>query len=89
MACTMSARSVESTVPSIRSATSMVTAPSPKAISCSSEVRALRMPPSARCAIRSRASPSNSTSSATQIAPKRDTMASVEMRRKSKRWQRE
>ena len=86
---TMSAKSVESTAPSIRSATSMVTAPSPKAMSCSSEVSALRMPPSARCAMSSRASPSNSTFSAVQMAPKRDTMASVEMRRKSKRWHRE
>ena len=86
---TMSAKSVESTAPSIRSATSMVTAPSPKAMSCSSEVSALRMPPSARCAMSSRASPSNSTFSAVQMAPSRDTMASVEMRRKSKRWQRE
>ena len=86
---TMSAKSVESTAPSIRSATSMVTAPSPKAMSCSSEVSALRMPPSARCAMSSSASPSNSTFSAVQMAPSRDTMASVEMRRKSKRWHRE
>ncbi|CVH75984.1 hypothetical protein BN3658_00534 [Coriobacteriaceae bacterium CHKCI002] len=47
------------------------------------------MPPSARCAMRSSASPSNSTPSDTHTAPKRDTSASCEMRRKSKRWQRE
>ena len=86
---TISAMSLVSSDPSKRSAFSSVTLPSPNAMTCSSEVSALRIPPSARYAMRSSASPSNSTSSATQMAPRRDTMASEEMRRKSKRWQRE
>ncbi len=88
-ACTMAANSLESSDPNMRSATSIVTLPSPNAIICSNDVSAFRKPPSARCAIRSSASPSNSTPSATHTAPKRATMASGEMRRKSKRWQRE
>ena len=59
------------------------------AMICSSDVSALRNPPSARCAIKSSASPSNSTSSAMQMAPKRETIDSGAMRRKSNRWQRE
>ena len=89
IARTISARSFVSMEPNSLSATSIVTLPSPNAISCSSDVSALRMPPSARWAIRSSASPSNSTSSDTQMAPRRDTMDSAEMRRKSNRWQRE
>ncbi len=67
----------------------MVTLLPENAISCSSEVRALRMPPSARWATSSSASPSKVAPSATQMAPSRATISSVEMRRKSKRWQRE
>ena len=89
MALMISAMSFESMVPKMRSAPASVTLPFSNAMICSSEVSALRMPPSARWAIRSSASPSNSTSSETQMAPKRDTMASGEIGRKSKRWQRE
>ena len=81
--------SLESSDPSIASAPASVTLPSPNAIICSREVSALRRPPSARCAIKSSASPSNSTPSDTHTAPKRATMASADMRRKSNRWQRE
>ena len=81
--------SLESSDPSIASAPASVTSPSPNAIICSREVSALRRPPSARCAIKSSASPSNSTPSDTHTAPKRATMASADMRRKSNRWQRE
>ena len=81
--------SLESSDPSIASAPASVTFPSPNAIICSREVSALRRPPSARCAIKSSASPSNSTPSDTHTAPKRATMASADMRRKSNRWQRE
>ena len=81
--------SLESSDPSIASAPASVTLPSPNAMICSREVSALRRPPSARCAIKSSASPSNSTPSDTHTAPKRATMASAEMRRKSNRWQRE
>ena len=63
--------------------------PSPNAISCSREVSALRMPPLGTVRDEIERLPSNSTSSLTQIAPRRDTMASAEMRRKSNRWQRE
>ena len=81
--------SLESSDPSIASAPASVTLPSPNAMICSREVSALRRPPSARCAIKSSASPSNSTPSDTHTAPKRATMASADMRRKSNRWQRE
>ena len=81
--------SLESSDPSIASAPASVTLPSPNAIICSREVSALRRPPSARCAIKSSASPSNSTPSDTHTAPRRATMASADMRRKSNRWQRE
>ena len=59
--------------PSMRSAASMRDVARRRTrSSCSSEVRALRMPPSARCAMRSSAWASHSTPSATQTAPRRD-----------------
>ena len=81
--------SLESMEPSRRSAPDSVTSPFSNAMICSSEVSALRRPPSARRAINSSASPSNRTPSAVHTAPSLDTMDSGAMRRKSKRWQRE
>ena len=85
----ISAMSFESMDPSSRSAPANVTEPFSNAMICSSDVSASRNPPSARWAMRSSASPSNGTPSAMQTAPRRATMASGEMRWKSKRWQRE
>ena len=88
-ACMSRATPSESEPPSMRSAASSVMFPPQNTMSCSSDVRALRIPPSARCAMRSSASGSHSTPSETQMAPSRETIASAAMRWKSNRWQRE
>ena len=85
----MRAMSVDASEPSRSRAPSIVTLPPPKVISCSKVVRALRIPPSALCATSSRASSSNSASSAMQITRSLSTISPVPRRWKSKRWQRE